>query len=84
MTICNFNTKKNTAHQKWNIIYTHKIVEKTKGFNKVFGFFINRPFVIISKLPMNRVITKHGGHLLISTLGKKDKRQEFVFDQVSK
>lgn len=85
MTVCNFNTKKNkSAHQKWRIIYADKVNTKTKGFNKVFGFFINRPFVIISKLPMNRVITAHGSHLRISTLGKSDTRQEWYFDEVSK
>jgi hypothetical protein len=86
MTVCNYDTKKkDAAHQKWRIIYADKVKSRTKGFNKVFGFFINRPFVIMSQLPMNRVIATSGAHTRITTLlGKKDVRQEWYFDEVSK
>jgi len=33
-----------------------------KGVNKDFGFHVNRPFYIISKLPFERVIECHGAN----------------------
>jgi len=34
---------------------------ETKGLNEEFGFHINRPFYIVSELPMNRVVEMLGG-----------------------
>jgi hypothetical protein len=30
--------------------------------NEEFGFYINRPFYMRSRMPMKRVATKHGNH----------------------
>jgi hypothetical protein len=35
---------------------------QTKGLNKEWGFHVNRPFYIISKLPFNRVVECHGAN----------------------
>jgi hypothetical protein len=43
----------NNANQRWKIIYVDKAQKlRTKGFNKEFGFHINRPFYIRSRMPM--------------------------------
>jgi hypothetical protein len=46
----------NNANQRWKVVYqdqSDKIA--TKGMDKEFGFEINRPFYIISNMPMRRV-----------------------------
>jgi hypothetical protein len=42
-----------TNAQKWTVIYLDKAkATETKGLNEEFGFHINRPFYIRSRLPM--------------------------------
>jgi len=52
--VANRNNKKGGAeNQRWQIIYVDKADKiRTKGFNKEFGFHINRPFYIRSRMPM--------------------------------
>jgi len=52
--VANRNNKKGGAeNQRWQIIYVDKATAiRTKGFNKEFGFHINRPFYIRSRMPM--------------------------------
>jgi len=59
--------KHNGANQRWKIIYTDKADKPVaKGMNKDFGFEVNRPFYIVSRMPMNRVIEWPGsGNVLI-------------------
>ena len=39
--------------QKWQVIYVDQAKKvRTKGFNKEFGFHINRPFYVRSRMPM--------------------------------
>jgi hypothetical protein len=53
----------NNANQKWKIVYLDKAEAiRTKGFNKEFGFHINRPFYIRSRMPMQRVAECHGAN----------------------
>jgi hypothetical protein len=41
-------------NQKWKIVYVDQAPKvSTKGMNKYFGFYINRPFIMISQLPNN-------------------------------
>jgi hypothetical protein len=48
--------KHNGNNQKWNVIYVDEAEKtRTKGLDKDFGFHINRPFYIRSRLPMKRV-----------------------------
>jgi hypothetical protein len=79
--------KHNGLNQKWKLVYlddTDK--EPVKGLNKQFGFFINRPFFLISAMPMGRCLTTNSANLLITS--KKDnktyKQQQFVFDGATK
>jgi hypothetical protein len=52
----NEKTKEGAANQKWKVIYLDKAEAiRSKGFNKDFGFHINRPFYIRSRMPMKRV-----------------------------
>jgi hypothetical protein len=46
----------NGNNQKWNVLYVDEAKPvATKGFNKEYGFHINRPFYIQSRLPFQRV-----------------------------
>jgi len=58
----NRNGNKTTnVNQRWKIIYVDQADKiRTKGFNKEFGFHINRPFYIRSRMPMQRVAEMHG------------------------
>jgi hypothetical protein len=76
----------NGANQRWTIVYLDQSPkEPTTGLNKDFGFWVNRPFVIISRLPMGRAVEIVGGrHIVIKhkVFGKKS--QQFYFDGKSK
>jgi len=57
----------------------------TKGVNKDFGFEINRPFYIVSQLPMNKVVEMQGGtNVVLKRWRANQRQQQFVFDNVSK
>jgi len=51
----------NNANQRWRVIYTDNSTTQTKGLDKEFGFYLNRPFYIVSRLPTNRVIEYQNG-----------------------
>jgi hypothetical protein len=54
-------TAHNGASQKWRIIYVdQKQPEQSKGLNKQFGLYINRPFVIQTQMPSGNHVTGHG------------------------
>lgn len=77
--------KHNGANQKWKVLYIDKIDEKEeKGFNKDYGFHINRPFYIVSRMAMQRVVEWRGsGNVVISSYGGRD-TQQFIFDGTTK
>lgn len=79
-------TKNGKVNQKWTVVYSDQVDVQTKGVNKEFGFEINRPFFIVSKLWMSRVITVTGGSNLVikSREGKGQNTQHWFFDQSSK
>ena len=54
----------NNANQRWRVVYKDKSTTQTKGLDKEFGFEINRPFYIQSRLPTNRVLEYQSGHHL--------------------
>jgi hypothetical protein len=78
--------KHGQTNQRWNIIYLDKAKPvPTKGFSEEFGFHINRPFYIVSRLPLRRVIESHGAaHARINRYVKGKTQQQFFFDNVSK
>jgi hypothetical protein len=69
-------------NQRWNVIYLDEAAdEPTSGLNKDFGFWINRPFYIVSELPMHRVIEVIGAKALVIKSKVYDKKeQRFFFD----
>jgi hypothetical protein len=58
--------KHNGANQKWNVIYASELKgEDSKTFNKQFGFYPGRAFILLSALPNHRRLTKSGAQLRI-------------------
>jgi len=80
------SNKQNIPQQKWRVEYVDKAEkEKTQGFNEEFGFHINRPFYIRSRLPMRRVAECHGANnVWLKRWRKNTTAQQWYFDGVSK
>ena len=56
----------NGLNQRWKIVYVDQATkEPTSGLNRKFGFYINRPFVIQSRLPMHRMLEVVGGRNIV-------------------
>ena len=74
------------VNQQWNVIYLDKAEkEATKGLDTDFGFHINRPFYIVSRLPMARVVECHGANnIWLRRWRNNVAAQQFFFDGVSK
>jgi hypothetical protein len=52
--------------QQWKLIYVDKAEKpKVKGFDKEFGMERNRPFYLVSKLSMERVVECWGANNII-------------------
>jgi ribosomal protein L19E len=81
----NGDDKKN-ANQRWKILYLdQKEKDRTSGENKEFGFHINRPFYLKSRLPMGRVAECIGAsRFQIKTYRANQAVQQFYFHEVSK
>ena len=80
-------SRHNNRNQRWNVVYLDKKKKDLgKGqFNRRFGFYVNRPFFIMSKMPMRRVIEVVGGrNLVIKRLVRTRKTQKWIFDQTTK
>jgi hypothetical protein len=59
--------------------------DRTTGLNKEFGFHINRPFYIRSRMPMKRVAECHGANnVWLKRWRKNTTAQQWYFDEVSK
>jgi hypothetical protein len=53
--------------------------------NEDFGFQVNRPFYLRSRLPMQRIVQCHGAtHVRLNRWLKNRKDQQFFFEPVSK
>jgi hypothetical protein len=78
--------KNGGSNQRWNVIYVDKAKPvPTKGYSDDFGFHINRPFYIVSRLPLKRVVQCHGAtHVRLNRYIKNRKDQQYYFDSVSK
>jgi hypothetical protein len=54
------------TNQQWQVVYLDKAdAVATKGENKDFGFHVNRPFYIRSRLPMKRVAEMVGASNIV-------------------
>jgi len=73
-------------HQKWRVLYLDQADKlRSKGFNKDFGFHINRPFYLRSRLPMKRIAECHGANnVWLKRWRKNVAAQQWYFDEVSK
>jgi len=78
--------KNQNANQRWRILYVDKADKvRTKGFNKEFGFHINRPFYIRSRMPMQRIAECHGANnVWLKRWRKNVAAQQWFFDEKSK
>jgi hypothetical protein len=75
----------NGWNQRWRVIYTDKASkERSKGFDREYGFYINRPFYFRSRLPMWRVAETVSNYLRLRRYNVSRKRQQtWKFDRVS-
>jgi hypothetical protein len=80
------SNKQNKAGNRWKVVYKDTAEkEPTKGLNKDFGFHINRPFYMVSRLPMKRVAECVGANNInLKRWRKNVKGQQWYFDQVTK
>ena len=74
--------KNGSKAQSWKLTYVKDAAKiQTKGLNKNFGLEIERPFFIVSKMWMNRVVECVGAsNLVLRTLRKTNKGQQFFLD----
>jgi hypothetical protein len=70
----------------WNVVYVDKADKiQDKGMSNEFGFHINRPFYIRSRLPFGRVAECHGANnVWLKKWRKNVRQQQWYFDGVSK
>jgi hypothetical protein len=53
--------------------------------NRDFGFYINRPFYIRSRMPMKRVVEAVGArNIVLKNLVRNRRAQKWIFDGSSK
>jgi hypothetical protein len=78
--------RQDAANQRWKIVYLDKAdKEQTKGLNKEYGMHIDRPFYLVSRLPMRRVVENVGANnVVLKRYVKGRSAQQFFFDQTSK
>jgi hypothetical protein len=80
-----FNNNGSKA-QKWNVLYVEdREKDRTKGMNNEYGFHINRPFYLRSRLPFQRVIECIGANnVTLKRWRNNVRQQQWYFDEVSK
>lgn len=73
-------------NQRWTIVYLDKKpADITKGLHPDFNLHCNRPFYLVSRMPMKRVVEMHGNaNVWIKRYTKNRLAQRFSFDCVSK
>jgi hypothetical protein len=72
-------------NQQWDIKYCDimRAIPKKGQKNLDFGFYVERPFHIVSEMPSHRYLDMIGRNLVIKTPNGR-KSQMFWFDQRSK
>lgn len=87
-TLAISKAKEKHHSQMWKIVYADKAEKtRTKGHNDHFGMDINRPFFLVSRFPMKRVLECIGAsNIVIKTLHRQRKNlgQQFFFDEKTK
>jgi hypothetical protein len=76
----------NGTNQKWSVMYVDQAKPiASKGFNKDYGFHINRPFYIRSRLPFQRVAECHGANnVWLKRWRKNVAAQQWFFNPTTK
>jgi hypothetical protein len=74
------------TNQKWRVVYLDKHETQTEGLMKDWNFHCNKPFYLVSKLEMHRVMELQGAVNLILNRYREPRRtsQQFFFDCTSK
>lgn len=72
--------------QKWNIVYVDQAEDnKTSGIYKPYEIQLSKPFIIRSRMPMQRVISiVSGRNAVIKTHNRSDQSQIFFLDPGTK
>jgi hypothetical protein len=74
--------KKNSgANQRWKILYTDKATVAKKGLDDDFGFQINRPFYVMSRMPHGRALEASGSTVRINSWQMGRTVQQWVFTE---
>lgn len=75
-----------TVNQKWNVIYVDEAANQaSSGLSSAFGLHISRPFIIQSRMPMQRVLEVVGGrNIVANSLDRTKETQIFFLDTNSK
>jgi hypothetical protein len=75
----------NGLNQRWRVIYTDKATkERSSGFDREYGFYINRAFYFRSRLPMWRVAETVSNYLRLRRYtASRVRQQTWKFDRVS-
>lgn len=78
--------KSGQVQQQWKIVYIDQAPKyATEGFNEEFGFHINRPFYIRSRLPLKRVAECVGANNVVLRRWRANvAAQQWYFDGTSK
>ena len=79
--------KRDAANQRWKVVYLDQSKdEQEKGFNKEFGFHINRPFYIRSRMMFHRVVDLNGQNTwaYLRRYVKGKTQMQWYFDMTSK
>lgn len=73
-------------NQQWDIIYVSDMPpEPKKGeLNTDFGFYVQRPFHIVSQMPDRRYLDIIDGKNIVIKQANSLKSQEWYFDQTTK
>jgi hypothetical protein len=72
-------------NQQWDVVYHDAMPKEPKKgqMNKDFGYYVERPFYIVSEMPKHRYLDMINRNLVIKT-PNGFKTQQFWFDQKSK
>lgn len=74
-------SKHNGANQKWRIVWTGRVTRtKTRNsvggaykYSKIYGFYINRPFRIVSAMKGKRVVSIRKGRTVLTSRNNKNR-----------
>jgi len=72
------------ANQKWKIVYVDTVTDQTKGLDKDFGLYVNKPFYIRSRLPSRRMVECIGNYVYQTRWKSGNTSQQWFFDPKTK